>query len=239
MSDLSSLAMGDDVDQEETDFLGGFQVKESGLYPMEIDLAYMGLSRNGAKTLNLVFKKGREELRQTIYVTNNKAKGQLPYYLDKATKVKRPLPGMSLANAIAELTVGKKMSDLKIEEKLIKLYDFEKSKEVDTKVDVIMDLLGEEVILGLRKQIVDKNVKNDSGEYVPSGETREENEIVKVFRSGDKKSIAEARSGAPADFIDKWSAKNTGVTINKAKGNANSGVSTGAPADTTDSATLF
>jgi hypothetical protein len=231
MSDLSDLQLDADVEQDDSDFLGGYQVKETGLYPMEIDLAYMGESSGGAKSLNLVFKNGREEYKETIYITSGKKKGQRPYYIDKTTGEKRPLPGMSMANAITYLTLGKQIHELDVEPKVIKLYDFEQGKEIDTKVQVIMDLLGEEIVLGIRKQIEDKNVKNDDGDYVPSGETREVNEIAKVFRASDNKTVSEAKAGADAEFMQKWHAKNAGVTIDKStvKKGA-SGISSGAPA---------
>ena len=95
---------------------------------------------------------------------------------------------------------------------------------------------GKPVILGIIKSVVDKNVKNDStGEYEPSGETREENTIEKVFHHPSKVTVVEAREAqkagrdAEATFYDKWVEKNKGVTRNKAKGASGNGGNSGRP----------
>ena len=67
---------------------------------------------------------------------------------------------------------------------------------------------------------VDKTKKNDAtGQYEPTGETREENEIDKLFRASDRMTTAEIRAkAAEASFAFTWETKNTGVTKNKSKG---------------------
>ena len=54
------------------------------------------------------------------------------------------------------------------------MYSKEAKAEVPTKVEMLVDLLGQAIIIGVIKQTVDKTVKNDAGVYVPNGETREE-----------------------------------------------------------------
>ena len=91
--------------------------------------------------------------------------------------------------------------------------------EVPTKVEVLMDLLGQEIIAGVIKQTVDKTKKNEAGAYEATGETRDENDIDKLFRAKDRMTTAEIRAQAEtATFIDTWSNKWTGQTKNKAKG---------------------
>ena len=53
----NNLLLDDDV-VEDGDFLGGYSVFDTGVYPFKIDLAYKGVSAAGAQSLNLVFKKG-------------------------------------------------------------------------------------------------------------------------------------------------------------------------------------
>jgi len=98
-------------------------------------------------------------------------------------------------------------------------------------VDMVTDLVGQRVIVGIQKQIVDKNQKADDGSYQPTGETREVNEIDKVFRERDRMTTAEVRAQAeePA-FYDTWDKKWTGKVRNKASAaNDANGASQGAP----------
>ena len=115
------------------------------------------------------------------------------------------------------------------ESKVIKLYNYEAKAELPTKVDMLADLIGQEVIMGLIRQTVDKNVKDAAGAYQPTGETRDENEVDKFFRAKDRMTTAEIRAQAEtAGFIDTWDAKFTGTVKNKAKGAAAGGTA-GAP----------
>jgi hypothetical protein len=74
---------------------------------------------------------------------------------------------------------------------------------------------------------VDKTKKNDAGVYEATGETRDENEIDKLFRAKDRMTTAEIRAQADtAGFIDTWDAKFSGIVKMKAKG---AGGTAGAP----------
>jgi hypothetical protein len=83
-----------------------------------------------------------------------------------------------------------------------------------------MDLLGKEIIVGLLKQTVDKTKKNEAtGIYEATGDTREENELDKLFRARDRMTTAEIRAQAEtAAFADTWEAKWAGKVRNKSKG---------------------
>lgn len=226
MNMLANLASDDTIDNER-DSIGGGGPVESGLYKQTIAMAYLTKSAGEALGLVLTFKNedGRE-VRQTLWMTSGKAKGCKNYY-EKDGK-KQYLPGFNLANSLCLLTVGKEISQMETETKVVNVYSYEAKAEVPTKVEVFMDLLGKEIYTGLIKQVVDKTKKNDQTNlYEPTGETREENEIDKFFRASDKMTSAEIRASAtePA-FYDAWDAKWTGKTKERAKGA--SGV-TGAP----------
>jgi len=229
MTLLSGLKTNETIEAEK-DTLGGTSfIVESGLHDLTIDMAFVGKSTGGAMSLTIHAKNAESTVRNTLWITSGDAKGNLPYFVNKAGK-KQFLPGYSIANSLCLLTIGKEISELETEEKVINLYDFDAGKEVPTKVQCLVDLLGQEVTLGMIKQIVDKNVKDNSGNYVPSGETREENEIDKVFRASDGLTVTEVLAEATEPvFKNTWSEKNTGVTRNKAKGaGANASVA-GAP----------
>lgn len=218
MSLLANLKT-DDTIATERDSVGTGGALESAVYASKIALAYLIKSAGGAIGLVLNAKTdGAREVRQTLWMTSGTAKGATNYYTDKEGN-KQYLPGFNLANSLALLTVGKEISDLETETKVVPVYSPEAKTEVPTKVDMLVDLLGQEVLIGLIKQVVNKTAKNDSGAYIPTGETREENEIDKFFRARDRMTTAEIRAKAEeATFIDTWANKWNGVTRNKAKG---------------------
>lgn len=205
---------------DEKDSVGGGGVLESGIYHCKIAMAYLSKAASGALGLVLTLKtdSGRD-LKQTLWMTSGTAKGCKNYYEKDGEK--NYLPGFLHANSLALLTVGKEISQLETETKVVNVYSAEAKAEVPTKVEVLMDLLNQEIIAGVIKQTVDKTKKNESGVYEPTGETREENDIDKLFRAKDRMTTAEIRAQADAaTFIDTWSNKWTGQTKNKAKGAA-------------------
>lgn len=227
MSLLANLATDDSIANEK-DSVGGGGVLESGLYLAKVTLAYVTKSSGGATGLVLKAKTsdGRD-INQTLWMTSGTAKGGKNYY--EKDGVKSYLPGFIAANALTLLAVGKDIAELDTETKVVNVYSFEAKAEVPTKVEMITDLLGKDIIIGLIKQTVDKNVKNDAGVYVPSGETRDENEIDKFFRAEDRLTTAEIRAAANEPvFYNTWADKWNGKVRNKAKGAGAAGTA-GAP----------
>ena len=203
---------------DEKDSVGGGGVLASGLYPAKITLAYVTVSQGGATGLVLQAKtsEGRD-IKSTQWMTSGTAKGGKNFY--EKDGVKNYLPGFLLSQSLSLLTTGKEISDLDTETKVVKIYSFEAKAEVPTKVEMVMEMVGKEVLIGLIKQTVDKNVKDGNGVYVPSGETREENEVDKFFRASDRKTTAEIRAKVDeAVFVDTWADKHTDTVRNKAKG---------------------
>lgn len=216
MSQLSNLATPDDVQVNEKDSLGGFNPLKSDLYKMKIDLAFIKPSASGALGMNMHYSnEAGEQLREVLWVVSGDAKGNRNYY-DGKDGVKRLLPGLQVANAISQLTLQRDVSELDTEEKVISLYDSTVQSEVPTKVQMITDLLDKEILLGIKHNIVDKNVKNSAGQYVPSGETREENVVAHVFSAETGMTIGEVHDGkTEAEFVHKWKEKWEGVTTDK------------------------
>lgn len=207
MSLLNSLTTSNDI-AEEKDSVGGGFVLDSGVYPAKVTLAYLQKSQGGALglVLHLATDAGKE-IRQTLWMTSGTAKGGLNYYVDKDGN-KQYLPGFNMANSLALLTVAKEISQVQTEQKVVNVYSSTAKAEVPTNVEMLVELLGQEILVGLIKQTVDKTQKNDAGEYVPTGESREENEIDKLFRARDSKTTAEIKAQAPeAAFIHTWKKK--------------------------------
>lgn len=220
MSLLASLATDSSI-AEEKDSVGSGGPLESGLYKATVALAYISKSAGGAMglVLNLKTEAGKE-IRQTLWMTSGTAKGCKNYYEKDGEK--HYLPGFNHANSLALLTCGKEIASMETETKVVNVYSAEAKAEVPTKVEMLMDLIGQEIIVGLIKQTVDKTKKNEStGVYEATGETRDENEIDKLFRARDRMTTAEIRAQAEtATFADTWDAKFTGTVKNKAKGTA-------------------
>ena len=218
MSILSALATDDSINTEKDSVGSSFGPIDSGLYNMTVSLAYLKTANSGALALSLELKSDAGQIvRQDLWMTSGTAKGGKNYYEKDGEKFY--LPGFITANSLALLTLGKEIGQLETETKVINLYSSEAKAEVPTKVDMFTDLLGMDIIAGIIRQTVDKNVKDGAGNYVPSGETRDENEIDKFFRTRDRKTTAEVRAQAEsAVFIDTWNEKWAGKVRNKAKG---------------------
>lgn len=223
MSLLKNLASDQSIANEK-DSVGGSRVLDSGLYTFNVTLAYVTVASSGALGLVLGAKTSSgQDYRETLWMSSGTAKGAKNYYEKDGEKIY--LPGYLVANSLALLTVGKEISELDTEEKVVGVYNAEAKQEVPTKVNMIMDLLGQQILAGIVKQTVDRTKKNEAtGAYEATGETRDENVIDKLFRAKDRMTTAEIRAQAEtATFADTWAEKNTGVTRNRAKGAAAAG----------------
>jgi hypothetical protein len=213
---LSKLKTDDAIKTLDTDRVGGFRLLETDLYDLNIKLAYMTQAASEAMALNIVAETSEGgKVSEAVYMTSGKAKGGKNTYQDKEGNPQY-LPGFVIANTLALLAVGKEIGDLDVEEKVINLYDYSQKKDVPTKVQMFVELVGKDVKAGIEKQLVDKQVKNDAGAYVSNGEVREKNEIVKFFRSKDSMSTTEIQAQATeAAFIHVWTDANKGQTKDK------------------------
>ena len=224
MSLLANLATDSSI-ADEKDSIGGSGPLDSGLYNCTVSMAHITKSAGGAIGLVLTLKtQDNKEIRQTLWMTSGTAKGGKNYYEKDGEK--HYLPGFIAAHALCLLSVGKEIGQMDTETKVINLYSSEAKAEVPTKVEVVMDLLGQEIIAGVIKQTVDKTKKNETtGEYEATGETREENEIDKFFRAKDRMTTSEIRAQAEeATFINSWEQKWKDKVRDRAKG-----VAAGAP----------
>lgn len=226
MSLLKNLETKANIEGEK-DVLGGGGVLDTNVYPMKVKVAYFTSAASGAVAINLQGDVDGKEVRQQFWVLSGNDKGNKNTYTKDGKEYY--LPSFLTANSLALLTVGKELSQLDVEKKVIKLYDFEAKEERPTEVDVLVELTGQMIQAGIQKQTVDKNEKGDDGKYYPTGETREINEVVKFFRYDDGLTVPEIEKGVTeAKFKDDWVAKWAGKVINKAKGNKD-GAKSGLP----------
>jgi hypothetical protein len=190
----------------EEDFVpSGFAALPTDVYSAKIKVAYMAKSNSSdAQGLNLIFevenngKKSEFSMAgpmNCIWMTNGQ--GDITYFVkDKKTKKptteKRNLPGYDQVNSLFMLVLGKEVGEADMEETTVKIYDFDARKELPVSVQHFPELQGVEVQLALQEDIVDKMKKNDnSGEYEPTGETRNVNELIKFFPGSRRVTISE------------------------------------------------
>lgn len=249
----------------EDDYIGGGGVLDTDIYSGKIKYAYIGKAQNSdARNVTICVEVNGVSVTEQIWMTNRE--GDVTY-TDRKTQEKKNLPGFNKINSLCMLIAGKEVGDMDVEDKVLQLYDYESKKELPQSVPCFVDLHGEEVQVAIQRQTVDKTQKNEStGNYEPTGETRDINTFVKFFPSEKLVTISEVAhfvkslggemadvlgSGDMAKAIAKmpegeygaaWLEKNRGKTWNRATGNA-SGKSFGASSSGGDtkksSANLF
>jgi len=233
MGILNDMNTSSDIKSEEKDTLGGGFLLDSNIYDMIIQLAYLDKSKGGAHCINLHCKDaGDNKFRQTIYFTNRN--GDNFYERDGE---KNYLPGYNQLNAISLLAADKALNEIATEEKMVNVYNYDEKKEVPTKKEVLMDWINKPIKLGILNISDDKNEKNADDKYVPSGELRNINEIDKVFRASDGKTIVEIKADDDANFITEWKDKWEGEIKQKGKGIRDPSLGAAAPGGSTGNPT--
>lgn len=202
----------DNLEQTE-DRLGGSYLHEAGIHIAKIKSAYAGKSAKGAMFIGLSVDINGKEFREDIYITNRNGEN---FFLNKTDTTKKvPLPGFTIIDDICLIATGKPLSEQDTEEKVIKAYDADAGKEVNKSVDMLVDLLGQEVALGILK-VLENKTKKEGDEYVVTDEERTYNTIDKVFHPTQKITVNEARNGqTEAMFWTAWADRNTGQVRDK------------------------
>jgi len=197
--------------EEQQDRLGGgsFTVN-SGIYPAKVKLAYVtDAAESKAKAMNLVLEIDGKEIRERIWMTNREGK---PTYQKEGKTFM--LPGFETINDLCYVTTGHPFSEQKIEEKVIKVYDFNAKAEVEKALPVVTTILGLNLLAAVLLVRENKTEKGSDGKYEKIAETRDFNEFDKFFHTETRKTVVELKRGGDMKeedmFINLWSAKNTG-----------------------------
>lgn len=211
--------------EEAEDRLGGFQLFETDAYDAVVKAFYAGKADapSKAQSITLIADIGGKEYRERFWITSKEGKN---YFLNKNDQTKKvALPGYQTVDDICFATTGKGLNELSFEDKVINVYNAEQKKEVPTNVKMGMAVIGQPVTLGIQKVLVNKQVKDSNGVYQDTAESREENQLHKVFHTATKMTIVEAKAGKPAEFYEAWVKKNKGQTNDRRK--IKDGASTG------------
>jgi len=188
---MTNRFKGADVAQDdkvETDFVGGAGLLDSDLYTATIKAAYEVPSTSSkAVMIHYILVINGKEYRFNNCIISGKG---VPTY--GSGRDKKNLPGFNQLNSLTMLVLGKEVGDTDVEELTLKLYDYDAKAEVPKAVDCYSELHGQEVQVLIQKQTVDKTKKDDAtGKYEPTGETRDENDIVKFFPAAAAVTLSE------------------------------------------------
>lgn len=226
----------------EDDYIGGGGVLDTDIYPAEIKYAFIGKAANSdARNMTLCLKVNGLEITRQIWMTNRN--GDVTYK-DKKTGEDKNLPGFNQVNSLCMLLCSKEVGDMDVEEKTLSLYDFDAKAEVPQAVQCFVELHGKKPQVAIQRQTVDKTEKNEStGDYEPTGETRDQNEFIKFFPEDRLVTISEVahyikslggdfeevlndgdlgkainKMEEDGDYAHKWVEKNRGQTYDKSTG---------------------
>jgi hypothetical protein len=242
---MSNVFAGKKIAKEtiDEDYVPSGGIFDSDIYQAKIKTAYIGKAQSSeARNVTLLLDINGKELRSQTWVSNKA--GEVTYKDKNSGEIKN-LPGYNQMNSLALLIAGKNLGDLDTEELVVKIYDFDAKKELPQSVTCFTELHGETVNVAVQRQTVDKTAKNDAtGDYDATGETRDQNEIVKFFAADKLVTISEVAEfikglGESFDdvvdnghllkairkvpeenglFADKWLTRNKGQTYDKSTG---------------------
>jgi hypothetical protein len=214
---------------------GGSFLLDSNLYPFRVDVAYIDKSSFGSTNLEIRYVgtgENKKAYRETIALTDNDGNSEVK---DK-NGVLRPFFGMTKANALLNILTGKDIHELESEEKIVELFDFDAGGMAKVPRQVIPELKGLPIKLGVTMNRNNKKMKDDvTGKWVdnPDGSIKEVNKTHTAFRFEDDLTASEIEHGATeAKFLPKWLETFEGTVQGKVRtvvGGATAGVP-GAPA---------
>ena len=228
MSILKQLSK-DGLEQTEDRVGGGSFTIPSGVHLGKVEYAYLDTYKSGSHFLALSIKwPDGKTFRDQLFIA--KANGE--NFWEKDGK-KTAFPGYTILDDLALMITGFEASDLdEPEEKIIKKRNFETGQDENVAVQMLTQLVGGDVALGIIESIETKMEKNPStGEYdIPTDTEFKKNTIDKVFHPETLLTVTEARNGLEqGQFVEKWKEANEGKLRDK-RYKGNKAVKSGAPA---------
>lgn len=227
------------VEEQEDRLGGGSYLVPSAVYDATIKMAYITpASQSKAQCMNLVLEVDGKEVRERIWFTNREGK---PTYEKEGKKLM--LPGYETINDLCLVATGHGFPQQEVQEKVIKVYDYEAKSEVEKAMPVVTSILGKVVLAGILLVRENKQEKDGAGNYVNTAETRDFNEFDKFFHKDTRKTVVELKRGgdiAEEDmFINLWTEKNAGELRDRSKPVAGSGPAKAASGGASQGKSLF
>lgn len=218
----------------DTDYSGKFTIN-TGAYPAKIRLAYLDASPKGAAFVALdvmlnINGKARQ-YKEEIYISNRE--GDLTYK-DKKTGEYKPLPGFVTVDTLCKLAIDKPFAELDTETKKIKIKNRKTKQDENLDKEILMDLIGSEIILGISEE------EHDHWDEDKVGETQLKNCITKVF-SSDELTLPEKDAKAEPKYLASWKEQNNDKVVMRAKNKGKTSGTSGKPvsAGTPSASALF
>jgi len=193
----------------------------SALHEASITAAYFIVNtRNSANTdLVLEFELGsgyNHKIQSTVL-----ASGKTTAMNSKTKKEELLWSYVPMAHMVGAACEGKTIGDVfpSVQEKIVKVFDFNTRKDVDTKVQMVTDLVGKKLLLGLQRKISNKNAltgKTDANgrpEWAKLAERKTTLEFGVAGNISDRRTAVEFNGGIAAENaaeLDKWEQLNTG-----------------------------
>jgi hypothetical protein len=184
-------------------------------------MAYINVSNKGSIGISFIFVDSQGcEFKPTVYVTSGTEKGCKNYYITGKGE-KKYLPAYEIVNQICKLVADKDLSDIKTEEKIINTYNFDTKKMEATEKEVLTELLGEEIQLGVLEVLKDK--------YNDESKSTSVNEIDKVFNKQGFTLVEVQANATEAVKVVTWKKRNDSTVKdirNKSKNSNNNAFNT-------------
>lgn len=190
--------------EEEKDVIRGYRPLDSDVYEGTIKSAWIDEREAGSKAVVLSVDIEGKEYRESLWFVSKKG---VNYFEINDKKV--PLKGYTIADDICFVTTEKGLTEQKIENKILEVYDPEKKETTKQSKPTLVQLTGKHVYLAIDKNLESKNVL-EGKVWVPTSETIYQNAIDKVMHHPSKKTVNEAKAGKNAAFMQKWIDANAG-----------------------------
>jgi hypothetical protein len=204
----------DHIDEKPKDY-AGFEALDSDLYKGKVKMAYLVIHESKAQGIAFEFDLGGKTLKIEQIVRTKEGKN---YFVNGKTKLKAPLGGFTVVDDICTILTGKGLKGQATEEKIVKVFNFDKKEDVPTQVHVLVDLIDKEVGIAVIKKLENKSKKEGEGaatKYVATSETITRNDIVKAVHISDCATVGEKSEKKPATWAAGWLKNNKGKTKEK------------------------
>lgn len=197
---------------------------DAGVYQAVIKMAYKDSSASSAAEcvkldLAVVVDGKVRNYSEAIWVVGRDGS---VFKQDAKTGKMVPTYGFKQLDVLSKLTLGKGAEQLSAETLKVEI----KKGEAPQDREVIRELIGAKLMVGILEKRGNKQVKSATGAWVNGPEERLENNIDKFFDE-DGKTIVEKENNSAPVFIDTWKAEFSGKLIDQFKpvaGNAVGGV---------------
>ena len=216
MSITSDFAKPEGAEVDMEDRLGGSRTVPSDAYRVTLGQCYQHKSPKGAKYVHIEYTT-RTGVTQSENIYYSNKDGETTFR-NKSTGKLQTMPGWNRITALIEVATDKPSDQVITDKKYVGIYNADAKKEVETEVDVLVELTGKEVVLGIlhveanKTKAVKTGDPGDPVKYVPTAEKREYNEISVIADTRGRTKSERDKGFKTGEFIQQWRQKNKDTT---------------------------